>query len=141
MRAWKILTWSAVVIWLWLFCTLKVFASENEKTITMLAKLVQAEAGNQSIEGKRFVVDVVLNRVDNEAFPETIDEVIYQNNQFSVIKNGAFDKAEPTEEDYAAVLLELGSRTDEEILYFTAGWYGTYGTKAFQCGNHYFCKE
>ena len=59
----------------------------------MLAQLVQAEAGNQPLTGMRFVVDVVLNRVDDERFPNTIEGVIYQKGQFSVIRNGQFDKA------------------------------------------------
>lgn len=37
--------------------------------MAMLAQLVQAEAGNQDLTGKRLVADVVLNRVDSERFP------------------------------------------------------------------------
>ena len=59
----------------------------------LIAQLVMAEAGNQDLTGKRYVADVVLNRVDSDEFPNTVEEVIFQENQFSVIENGAFDEA------------------------------------------------
>lgn len=60
----------------------------------MVAQLVQAEAGNQDLTGKRLVADVVLNRVDSERFPNTVEEVIFQKNpvQFGVTVDGAFDR-------------------------------------------------
>lgn len=63
--------------------------------MAMLAQLVQAEAGNQDLKGKRLVADVVLNRVDSDKFPNAIEEVIFQKNhvQFSVIVGGAFERA------------------------------------------------
>ncbi len=112
-------------------------------SLEMLAILVEAEAGNQSLEGKRLVVDVVLNRVDSPDFPNTIAEVIFQENQFACINDGGFDRAgwRMQDEDYKAVFLELDRRTDSRVLYFTAGGYGNYGTPAYQEGDHYFCYE
>lgn len=87
----------------------------------LIAQLVMAEAGNQDLMGKRYVVDVVLNRVDSDDFPDTVEEVIFQKNQFSVIENGAFDKAgwTITEECYEAVKLEYEERSNYDILYFS----------------------
>lgn len=59
----------------------------------LIAQLVQAEAGNQGLSGMRLVVDVVLNRVESDKFPNTVEDVIFQKNAFSVIDDGAFDKA------------------------------------------------
>lgn len=85
-----------------------------------IAQLVEAEAGNQDLTGKRYVVDVVLNRVDSEDFPDTVEEVIFQDNQFSVIGNGAYDKAGwfISEESFEAVRTEYEKRLNEEVLYF-----------------------
>ena len=58
----------------------------------LLAQLIHAEAGNQDIDGKRLVADVVLNRVD-AGFENNIEAVIYQSGQFSSITDGNFDKA------------------------------------------------
>ena len=87
----------------------------------LIAQLVMAEAGNQDLMGKRYVVDVVLNRVDSDDFPDTVEEVIFQKNQFSVIENGAFDEAgwTITEECYEAVKLEYEERSNYDILYFS----------------------
>ena len=35
-------------------------------SLELLAVCVEAEAGNQSLEGKKMVVDVILNRVDDK---------------------------------------------------------------------------
>ena len=103
---------------------------------SLLYSLVQAEAGNQDIDGCRLVADVVLNRIDSEKFPNTMEEVIYAPGQFSVIKNGAFKKAqgEISEKVVQAVDMELsGKRLNNDVLYFNnkpnGGW---------QYGGHYF---
>lgn len=108
--------------------------------LEMLAQLVEAEAGNQDFEGKCLVVDCVLNRVESPEFPDTISEVIFQDGQFSVIKNGAFDKAawNMKESDYAAVMVETQLHTNKEVLYFNncKSVSGT-GTP-FKVGGHWF---
>ena len=105
----------------------------------LIAQLVQAEAGNQDLTGKRYVVDVVLNRVDSEEFPNTVEEVIFQDGQFSVIKNGAFAKAEYniSEECYEAVLLEYEERLNYDILYFSRGK-SRYASNHFKWQDHWF---
>ena len=108
--------------------------------LEVLAQLVEAEAGNQDFEGKCLVVDCVLNRVESPEFPDTISEVIFQDGQFSVIKNGAFDKAawNMKESDYAAVMVETQLHTNKEVLYFNncKSVSGT-GTP-FKVGGHWF---
>lgn len=111
--------------------------------VELLAILIQAEAGNQDELGKRYVADVVLNRVDSKQFPDTIEEVINQDNQFSVILDGAYDKAEWTVcEDCFTIALDeyTGPRKNTEILYFTSGEYNSSGIPAFKYGSHYFSK-
>ena len=110
----------------------------------VLAQLVAAEALNQNLKGKRLVADVVLNRVKSPDFPDTISGVIYQDKQFSAIKNGAFDAAAwtVTPDCFKAVRLETeGRRLDSHILYFTAGNYNRTGTPAYQYGDHFFSSK
>lgn len=115
----------------------------SKSDIDLLATIVRAEAGNQSLEGKRAVADVVLNRVDSDRFPNTIKDVIYQKGQFSCVVDGNFTKAMTTkdETDYEAVLLELEERTDSEIIFFQTSNYSSYGTPAYVIGDHYFAKQ
>ena len=116
---------------------------EMMDSLELLAQLVEAEAGNQDQIGKRLVVDVVLNRVDSENFPNTIEEVIYQTNQFSCVADGGLERAgyRMTEEDYDIVMAEIYERLNYEVLFFTAGDYSQYCEPLFQHGAHYFGKE
>ena len=110
----------------------------------LLACLVYAEAGNQDLNGKRLVVDTVLNRVDSDTFPDTVTDVIFQKNQFTTTFDGTLERAyrNVTDECYEAVDIEIsGKRLDDKVMYFTAGGYGKYGTRAYKHGDHYFCYE
>lgn len=110
-------------------------------SLEMLATCVEAEAANQGLEGKRLVVDVILNRVDSPEFPNSITEVITQPYHFSSYWDGAMDRVVPSEETFEAVRLELEHRSNKEILYFTAGEWPEYGVHWKKVGDHYFCKE
>lgn len=109
--------------------------------LELLAAVVEAEAGNQDMTGKRLVVDVVLNRVDSPLFPDTITEVLEQPGQFSTMWNGAVEDAgwHMQEDDYTAVMMEVtGVRLDYDIYYFTAGEYNTNCKPAYIHGDHFF---
>ena len=110
-------------------------------SLELLAICVEAEAGNQGIEGKRLVASVILNRVESDDFPDSITEVITQPHHFTSYWNGAMDKAVPTEETFEVVRRELENRTNKDILYFTAGGWPEYGTPWRQVGDHYFSTE
>lgn len=111
-------------------------------SLELLAICVEAEAGNQSLDGKRMVVDVILNRVDDPDWPDTIEGVITQPYAFTSYWDGGMDRVlEPSEETIRAVQMELNSRSWPGIYYFTAGDYGEYGTPWKQVGDHYFCTK
>lgn len=116
----------------------------SDTDFMLLCQIVAAEAENQPFEGKRAVVAVVLNRVGyGDPFEDTIEGVIFQENQFSCINDGRFFAASEyvSEEDQEAVWMELTERSDPEILFFTAGDYGAYGTPAYSIGDHFFCTK
>ena len=108
--------------------------------LELLAQLVEAEAGNQEFEGKCLVVDVILNRVESDEFPNTISEVIFQDGQFSVIKNGAFEKAawHMQDSDYAAVMCEVQMHQNKDVLYFNNCSIVAGTGKKFKVGDHWF---
>ncbi len=64
--------------------------------LDLLARIINAEAGVMSDEAQQLVGNVVLNRVEDARFPDTIKDVIYQKGQYSPTWNGAIKK-EPTE--------------------------------------------
>lgn len=59
----------------------KVLASADE--LTILAALIQCEAGGEPYEGQVAVGSVVMNRVRSAAYPNTITDVIYASGQFT----------------------------------------------------------
>ena len=114
--------------------------SVSNEDIELLALVTMAEAEGENEEGKRMVIDTILNRVDSERFDNTISEVIYAPNQFTSMRNGRVDRCYVADDICQLVIEELTNRTNYDVLYFTAYQYGAYGTPMFQIGNHYFSK-
>lgn len=50
--------------------------------VTLLAAIIQCEAGNEVYEGQLAVGAVVMNRVRSGGYPSTVHDVIYQKSQF-----------------------------------------------------------
>ncbi len=105
--------------------------------LELLAQLVEAEAGNQSFEGKCLVV---LNRVESDIFPDSISEVIYQDGQFSVAHNGRLERAgyHMKEDDYAAVMYEIELHENRNVLYFNNCPKVAGKGEKFKVGGHWF---
>ena len=56
--------------------------------VTLLAALIQCEAGNESYEGQLAVGAVVVNRVKSPSYPNTVKDVIFASGQFTPAGNG-----------------------------------------------------
>ena len=106
--------------------------------IALIALVTMAEAEGESEDGKRLVIDTILNRVEHAHYPDKVSEVVYQPNQFTSMWNGRVERCSITDEIRELVKEELQERKDHEVIFFTAGEYGRYGTPMFQVGNHYF---
>jgi spore germination cell wall hydrolase CwlJ-like protein len=65
-------------------------ASADETTL--LAAIIQCEAGNQSYECQLAVGAVVVNRVKSGSYPGTIYDVIYQKSQFGPASSGVLER-------------------------------------------------
>lgn len=112
--------------------------SITEEDMELLALITMAEAEGEPEEGKRLVIDTILNRVDSAYFPDTIHDVIYQPNQFSPMWNGRINRCEVREDICQLIREELASRSNYKVLFFNANNYSNYGDPLFQVGNHYF---
>ena len=86
----------------------------------LLAKIAMAEAESCNTQTKTLVIMCVLNRVWSDEFPDTIEEVIFQENQFSPISDGRWDRVEPNEDCYEAVKIVMEAEYDYSggALYF-----------------------
>lgn len=110
--------------------------------LELLAILVRAESGNQSMSGKQAVAGCVLNRRDSTQFPNTISEVIYQKGQFSCVTDGGLDRAawSVDESDYQAVAKELKERRYRDCLFFRTKKYHSGHEALYKIGSHYFSR-
>lgn len=90
----------------------------SENDLYVLSHIISAEAGNCSEEMMIAVGSVVLNRVNDDRFPDTIYDVVFQPGQYSPTWNGAF-YAEPTEAacEVAKTLLEEGPTIDPSVVW------------------------
>lgn len=105
--------------------------SDSDKL--MLAKMTMAEAEGESLEGKCLVARVILNRIESEAFPSTVYDVISQRSQFTSFVNGRYDNAEPSDEVWQAIAMVCDEGWDESegALFFEA----TYCQNTWQSNN------
>ena len=117
----------------------------NDEEIMLLSKLVAGEARGESYEGQVAVAAVVINRVKDSRFPNTLEGVIYQKNAFSVVKNGRIN-AQPTSSTYRAAQEALyGNDPTNNAIYFwnpdisTCSWINTLNPH-LRIGNHVFAK-
>ena len=95
----------------------------DQEDLLWLARIIWCESGNQSLEGKVAVGNVILNRVKNPTFPNTIYDVIFDRRygvQFTPTRSGSI-YCTPPEACYTAARLALeGYETAPGCLYFVS---------------------
>ena len=111
----------------------------DDSDVRALAHLIYAEGNTLGEEGMLYVGSVVLNRVSNPYYPDTIQGVIFDKGQYACIDDGHYFN-EPSARAYelAEVLIEEGSVLPDYVLYqseFVQG--GVYA----HVGNTYFCYQ
>lgn len=94
----------------------------SEADFNALCKIVQAEDGHDSIDGRIGVANVILNRVRSPLYPNSIMGVITAPGQFGPVRSGAFAAAIPSASTVAAVKEAVaGKNTVGNALYFHRG--------------------
>ncbi len=95
----------------------------DEQDLLWIARIVRHEAGNQPLEGKVAVANVIINRMNSWAFPNTAEEVIFDTRtgvQFVTRDSKAILKS-PSDECWLAAKLALeGYETAPDCLYFAS---------------------
>ena len=116
----------------------------NQEDLFWLSRVIYAESGNQPLEGKMAVGNVVMNRVASPIYPNTVEGVLAQKNQFSTYKSGALADRTPNESSIIAAKLVLDGGVVEEVrnaLFFDSTA-GSWASRHKQCiaviGGHKF---
>ena len=136
--------------------TAKTLSATNitKEEIEMLERIVEAEATGEDIKGKILVANVIFNRIEDEEFPDTIEEVIFQKvgdeYQFSPIRDKRYWKVKVTSETKDAVSRALdGEDYSQGALYFmsrkrarksSTKWFDNNLDWLFKHGGHEFYK-
>lgn len=124
----------------------------SDRDYEALLRIVEAEAGGEDQNGKLLVANVVLNRVNNERFPDTVWDVVMQREQgiaqFSPTVDGRYQNVHVSEDTVEAVERALyGEDISQGALYFCARekadsdrlkWFDRKLTRLFSYGNHEF---
>lgn len=122
--------------------------------ISMLERIVQAEAGGEDMIGRILIANVIMNRVADEHFPDSIEAVIFQNKdgdyQFSPVDDKRYWKVKVSEKTKKAVQRALeGEDYSKGALYFiarkrtsanSAAWFDNNLDWLFKHGGHEFYK-
>lgn len=91
---------------------LEAAADVDQAELILLAKLVETEAGNEPYEGKLAVASVVMNRVNDGSYPNTVKGVIYEPYQFSPARNGKLEKATASKDSIKAAKAALSGENN-----------------------------
>lgn len=123
----------------------------SEEDYQVLCTIVEAEAGDQDAKGRILVANVIINRVKSSSFPNTIKEVVFQNNgktyQFSPTKpGGRYYRVTASELTIQCVDRALkGEDYSQGAIYFAMktssnSWFNRCLNLLFVHGDHYFYK-
>lgn len=121
-------------------------SSLSEAEINQLAKMIYAEARGESYTGQVAVGAVIMNRIESDLFPDTLEGVLYQTNQFTAITDGQFDAATPDSTALAAAYdAAKGTDPTNGSLYYwnpakTSNAYLNAKTILATIGSHVFAK-
>jgi len=116
----------------------------DKNTLFWLSRIIYAESGNQPLEGRMAVGNVVMNRVKNPKYPNTVEGVLAQKNQFTTYNGGALGNRKPNEGSVIAAKLVMDGGEVAQVagaLYFdstSSSWASRNRTFAGQIGNHRF---
>lgn len=86
----------------------------NQDDLFWLSRIIYAESGNQPLEGMMAVGNVVLNRVNDPIYPNTIVDVLAQKNQFTSYQSGKLAYRTPNENSVIAAKLVMDGGVVEE---------------------------
>lgn len=87
--------------------------SLTEEEIDLICRIVVLEAGNQSIEGQRAAIEVILNRIMSEYYPNTAYEVLSAEGQFTTW--GARNNVSQDRIDEMKIVVYLVRDTPESV--------------------------
>ena len=109
--------------------------TENEKYL--IYQITYLESGNQSMEGQRAVIEVILNRVLSDKFPNTVEGVLSQPGQFKTWKNRNAAAHNKEQEEALELVYKNDPILTLDYLMFSRGQF-SWGRNYIQIEDHWF---
>ena len=111
----------------------------SDSEMQELREVVAAESQDQCLEGQEAVVEVILNRVLSDEFPDTVHEVLSERGQFATWRLRKADWVEPEEADEAIMkVLTYGNIVLPDTSYVFFDTKGRNGKGHVKIESHYF---
>lgn len=101
----------------------------DEEILYWLSRIIFSESGNQSMLGQLAVGNVVMNRLNDPTFPDTIKGVLFQKNQFSPAMSGSIYREPGPASVIAAKLVMDGAVVLEKALFFNRVGMNTFASR------------
>lgn len=105
----------------------------------LIAKLICMEGGSEPFEGQQAIVEVILNRLHQGGFGETVRGIVYAEGQFEAVQR--IHLAKPTYSQYKAIENALyGPYVLPQDVYYFAKFKMNENVWG-KIGSHYFCYQ
>ena len=122
----------------WIDPPTSIYDALSDEEIMYLWRMVESETCGCSFEARVHVADVVFNRLEDEAWPNTIKEVITQSNQFCYTKTQISEETKLAveyaymfpDETQSALSFHSNKKTDTfggYVFLFNDGYHNFYG--------------
>lgn len=107
-----------------------------------ISSVVEAESNRSTdgdLTGRRYIALTILNRVNDDRFPDTISEVLCQRGQFSTVRRGhsVVERTDYSDEAVIEAVQEIEAGEAPNVLFFNCRGYN-YGTPYDYVGGNYF---
>ncbi len=118
---------------------------DTQSDVYLLAKVIYGEARGEPYKGKVAVGAVVVNRIANPNFPNTMAGVVYQKGAFSIVADGQINLSPDEEALRAARDANNGVDPTGGCIYYynpakTSNKYMLSKPVLYKIGSHNFCK-
>ena len=109
--------------------------TDDEKYL--IYQITFLEAGNQSMEGQRAVIEVILNRVLSNKYPNTVERVLSQSGQFVTWAYRNSKSHNEEQEEALQLVYEEEPILTLDYLMFSRGKF-SWGRNYIKIGDHWF---
>lgn len=119
-------------------------AGMTTEDFIFISSVVEAESDrSESLEGRVLIALTIINRVEDERFPDSISEVLTQRGQFSTVRNGhsVVDRTDYSDEAVIRAVEWNEQGGEPNVLFFNCRGYNNGTAYGYIDGNYFMTME